>query len=548
MLTRLHEVDGTRFFAVPAVLTLLQLLNEYVRLCRAFESMAAEIVQRMCTLLRLFNQMTFEAVLKGRAVTRQTLRKITASNIALCSQCCGLVAQVLPGLQAHLLAVTEKSQGGTLRHAVALLVGDLTKVATEYTDHRTALFAKLGDLLRERYEVHSKKWFAAPHPEATAEDEKDAFGLKPHEALEGLVKDITSMYRVLLKNLTADTVRKIFTKESDGEQWETDDEFDHPRGLGRAEAGGGCAPKNPPENGQDSTWAGAGGARPPARERPPSRPEGVRPHGVARAAPPCSPSSPPGVPPRPAAGAALAGRPPGDWARQAQPAHARLGVAAPGGGRAALQVGRPAGAGLAGAARGSLAAASKALEGQRARLSEQEQLLAELQRQAHEIRQSILQQKADLVELELQQGELVGKVLVPIDRAAPAAPSAPGSTTLMVRNIPMDMTQRRLLDLIDRSGFANRYDFAYLPTDFDAGTSKGHAFVNFVTPSDAREFSEMWNGARLTGAGPVAAVLEVGASRLQGYKENAKRWSGRRLRRTRNHELHPFIAQRLVAG
>jgi hypothetical protein len=206
------QVDGTRFFAVPAVLTLIQLLNEYVQLCRAFESMAAEIVQRMCTLLRLFNQMTFEAVLKGRAVTRQTMRKITASNIALCSQCCGLVAQVLPGMQAHLLAVTERSQGGTLRNAVALLVGDLTKVATEYTDHRTALFAKLSDLLRERYEVHSKKWFAAPHPEATAEDDKDAFGLKPHDALEGLVKDITSMYRVLLKNLTADTVRKIFTK------------------------------------------------------------------------------------------------------------------------------------------------------------------------------------------------------------------------------------------------------------------------------------------------------------------------------------------------
>ncbi|CAK0877558.1 unnamed protein product, partial [Prorocentrum cordatum] len=71
--------------------------------------------------------------------------------------------------------------------------------------------------------------------------------------------------------------------------------------------------------------------------------------------------------------------------------------------------------------------------------------------------------------------------------------------TLVVRNIPMAVTQRGLLDLIDRCGFASRYDFAYSPTDFDAGTTE--VLVNFVTPSDAREFSEMWNGARLTGWG-----------------------------------------------
>ncbi|CAK0835990.1 unnamed protein product, partial [Prorocentrum cordatum] len=174
-----------------------------------------------------------------------------------------------------------------------------------------------------------------------------------------------------------------------------------------------------------------------------------------------------------AAGAAPARRPPGVW----RPARARQAEAARQAARAALR---------------------RALEGQRARLAEQEQLLAELQRQAQEIRQSILQQEASLV------------------RAAPAAPSAPAITTLVVRNIPMAATQRDLLDLIDRCGFARRYDFAYTPTDFDAGTTE--VLVNFVTPGDAREFSEMWNGARLTGAGPAAAILEVEASQLQGYR------------------------------
>ncbi|CAK0835991.1 unnamed protein product, partial [Prorocentrum cordatum] len=177
----------------------------------------------------------------------------------------------------------------------------------------------------------------------------------------------------------------------------------------------------------------------------------------------------------------------GGSARAAAPGRVAAGARTAGGGRPAgracgpPQAGKQGAGGAAGQARGA-----------------GEQLLAELQRQAQEIRQSILQQEASLV------------------RAAPAAPSAPAITTLVVRNIPMAATQRDLLDLIDRCGFARRYDFAYTPTDFDAGTTE--VLVNFVTPGDAREFSEMWNGARLTGAGPAAAILEVEASQLQGYR------------------------------
>lgn len=103
---------------------------------------------------------------------------------------------------------------------MATLVSDLSKISTEYTDHRTALFGKLSDLLRERYEFHAKKWLSTAHPamkdSAPWIHEVDVtpqeIDLCPHEALEGLVKDIISMYRVLLKNLTGDSVRRIFAK------------------------------------------------------------------------------------------------------------------------------------------------------------------------------------------------------------------------------------------------------------------------------------------------------------------------------------------------
>ncbi|CAK0904571.1 unnamed protein product [Prorocentrum cordatum] len=134
--------------------------------------------------------------------------------------------------------------------------------------------------------------------------------------------------------------------------------------------------------------------------------------------------------------------------------------------------------------------------------------------------------------------------------AAHATPGAPAITTLMIRNVPMSVALSGLLDLIDRAGFENRYDYAYMPTSFDSGTTRGIAFINFATASDAREFSILWNGSRLTGvagAGTNGAVIEVTVSATQGYSENARMWKAGWLRRIRNPKFHPFIATRPAA-
>ncbi|CAK0878596.1 unnamed protein product [Prorocentrum cordatum] len=324
------------------------------------------------------------------------------------------------------------------------------------------------------------------------------------------------------------------------------DEFDHPRGRRRAETEGG----HPPEQAQDSAQLGLGGAPSAADAQLPSQAGGVpllhgQPlprrqedhhilqssggetwravdefdhprggalflttagapllHRAAGAAPAYSPTRPPSMPPRSAADAGLAAGPPGKTDRAARARQSANG------GRAGASSGAP--------------AAARALASMR----------------------------ADLAEMELRQGELVDSMPAATEDAAPATPVAPAITTLMIRNIPMSVTQNDLLDLIDRAGFENRYDYAYMPTSFDSGTTRGIAFVNFATSSDARDFSILWNGSRLTGvagAGSNGAVIEVTVSATQGYSENARMWKARRLRRIRNHKFHPFIAPRPAA-
>jgi len=65
-----------------------------------------------------------------------------------------------------------------------------------------------------------------------------------------------------------------------------------------------------------------------------------------------------------------------------------------------------------------------------------------------------------------------------------------GRTTLMLRNIPNDYTRAMLLELLDCKDLAGKYDFVYLPIDFDRMSGLGYAFVNFVSHADA-EFAKL---------------------------------------------------------
>jgi len=58
-------------------------------------------------------------------------------------------------------------------------------------------------------------------------------------------------------------------------------------------------------------------------------------------------------------------------------------------------------------------------------------------------------------------------------------------TSLMLRGLPNEYMRTTLTQLLDSEGFAAKYNFVYLPTDFATCVSFGYAFVCFVTHEDA---------------------------------------------------------------
>jgi len=57
----------------------------------------------------------------------------------------------------------------------------------------------------------------------------------------------------------------------------------------------------------------------------------------------------------------------------------------------------------------------------------------------------------------------------------------------MIKNIPNKYTQNMLLETVEE-GYKGKFDFFYLPIDFQNKCNVGYAFINFIDPSSVNEF------------------------------------------------------------
>jgi hypothetical protein len=104
-------------------------------------------------------------------------------------------------------------------------------------------------------------------------------------------------------------------------------------------------------------------------------------------------------------------------------------------------------------------------------------------------------------------------------------------TTVMMKNLPNEVTQHMLLLLLDNSGFLHSFDFMYLPIDPDTKTNKGFAFINFTNADLALTFRMLFEGQRLDNF-KSDKPMSVAPAALQGFDANyAQYYSGARVKR-----------------
>jgi len=99
-------------------------------------------------------------------------------------------------------------------------------------------------------------------------------------------------------------------------------------------------------------------------------------------------------------------------------------------------------------------------------------------------------------------------------------------TTLMLQNMPGDVTQLALAKILLDMGFADKFNFLFVHADFITKRSKGFAVINFFSPADAACFVQAWSQKRPLGCcARAGGAVQIVPSHDQGYDAVVAKWA-----------------------
>jgi hypothetical protein len=92
-------------------------------------------------------------------------------------------------------------------------------------------------------------------------------------------------------------------------------------------------------------------------------------------------------------------------------------------------------------------------------------------------------------------------------------------STIMIRNIPAKVTPSLLFDIIISEGFGGQFDFLYLPVDLITRSSLGYAFVNLISISKLKRFTETFHRKALPTV-TTTKICQICTAKVQGFQNN----------------------------
>lgn len=117
------------------------------------------------------------------------------------------------------------------------------------------------------------------------------------------------------------------------------------------------------------------------------------------------------------------------------------------------------------------------------------------------------------------------------------------TTTVMVQNIPRQLTRQKVMSAMQADGFGDCFDYCYVPRCFESKMNKGYAFVNFINEEMANAFKQSFD--RTFKLGTVqrrrSKPIRVTPAVLQGYTRNSAFAGSKKICRIRNGEYRPLV-------
>ncbi|GAA5978254.1 hypothetical protein JCM10908_004288 [Rhodotorula pacifica] len=192
------DIEGKQFFAVSAGLTTIVALMEYLKVLVNAPMLTTDVMSKIIEFMKVFNSRTCQVVLGAGAMRSAGLKNITAKHLALASQALSIMVSLIPYIREGVRRHLNPKQ--------AVMLTEFDKLKRDYQEHQHEIHAKLIAIMSDRLHVHSRtlesiNW-EEPVPQAGS----------PNAYMEALVKEHTTLHKVLSRFLHAETVLHIMTQ------------------------------------------------------------------------------------------------------------------------------------------------------------------------------------------------------------------------------------------------------------------------------------------------------------------------------------------------
>ena len=201
---RSASVDEQRYILPETALTVLRGLNRFEQVVAGIPSMTQEITMSMLEYLKLFNSRSSQLILGAGATRSAGLKNITTKHLALASQALNFVVALVPYIREFVRRHQTNPQG---------LMIEFDKIKRLYQEHQNGINEKLVDIMSTR---------ATSHVNSMRKINWDDPSSGVNAYMETLIKETTTLHKVLSKHLPEGTVRAIMSPvfESYQIQWQ----------------------------------------------------------------------------------------------------------------------------------------------------------------------------------------------------------------------------------------------------------------------------------------------------------------------------------------
>ncbi|KAJ2990662.1 hypothetical protein NUW58_g2837 [Xylaria curta] len=198
--TRSAIIDSEPFVLPNSAILCLEGMTHFLHLITGIPSMASDISASLIAYLQLFNSRCTQLILGAGATKSAGLKNITTKHLALASQALAFISTLIPHVREFVRR--HAGSGPNVNNAgVASLMGEFDKVKRLFQEHQNNIYDKLVEIMTGRAVAHAKTIKGIAW-----EKESES---KVNVYMEILVKETTTLHRVLAKHLPENTVRFI---------------------------------------------------------------------------------------------------------------------------------------------------------------------------------------------------------------------------------------------------------------------------------------------------------------------------------------------------